>query len=56
MSKLDKKAAEFSALKGFQLRVDRQIIVTENLGICELIKLFSEARKKNQFDYWNINL
>lgn len=45
MSSLDKKVEEFSALKGFWLRIDGQIIIREGLGVCELTKLFSEAQK-----------
>jgi len=47
-SNLDKKVVEFSSQKGFCLRLDRQMIVREGSGVCELSSvttLFSKAEK-----------
>lgn len=47
-SNLDKKVVEFSILKGFWPRLDRQMIVRKGLGVCELssvTSLFSMAQR-----------
>lgn len=48
MSNLEKKMVEFSPLKGFWPRLDREMTVWEGLGVCELRsvrKLLSKAQR-----------